>query len=122
MRLLTHNMLQSHIKGVANGYPFRIEASKVVTKEADFNTDFLRHIFGRIEWNALLEGAKMMGVGDIPEMVDESMLDDDDFMRKFHHVLLEVDLEEGFLICPETGRRFSVERGIPNLLLREDEC
>ena len=25
MRLLTHNMLTSHIKGVKNGYPLRIE-------------------------------------------------------------------------------------------------
>lgn len=37
MRLLTHNMLQSHIKGVTNGYPFKIEVAKVATKEADFN-------------------------------------------------------------------------------------
>lgn len=29
MKLLTHNMLQCHIKGVQNGYPFKIEAEKV---------------------------------------------------------------------------------------------
>jgi hypothetical protein len=29
MKLLTHNMLQCHIKGVQNGYPLKVEAEKV---------------------------------------------------------------------------------------------
>ena len=29
MKLITHNMLSCHIKGVANGFPFKIEAEKV---------------------------------------------------------------------------------------------
>lgn len=28
---------------------------------------------------------------------------------------------EGSLICPETGRKFPVSKGIPNMLLNEDE-
>ena len=28
---------------------------------------------------------------------------------------------EGDLECPETGRKFPVAEGIPNMLLREDE-
>jgi multifunctional methyltransferase subunit TRM112 len=35
---------------------------------------------------------------------------------------MQVHLEEGTLVCPETGRRFPVNKGIPNLLLNEDEC
>ena len=52
----------------------------------------------------------------------EADLQDDDFLQKLHHALLEVHLEEGALVCPETGRRFTVNNGIPNLLLNEDEC
>lgn len=122
MKLLTHNMLSCHIKGVTNGYPFKIEAETVEVREADYDPDFLRHIYGRIEWPALVEGAKAMGVTDLPEEASEAMLDDDNFLQKFHHALLEVHLEEGHLVCPETGRKFQVKRGIPNLLLNEDEC
>ena len=50
------------------------------------------------------------------------MLEDDEFLQAFHHALLEVVLVEGALLCPETGRRFPVSKGIPNLLLNEDEC
>lgn len=57
----------------------------------------------------------------LPESVSEDMLLDEAFLKAFHHALLEVHLEEGALICPETGRRFLVAKGIPNMLLNEDE-
>ena len=83
MKLLTHNMLSCHIKGVTNGYPFKIEAEKVLKRctdrlctageltscrvlqveltDADYDPSFLRHIFPKIEWPALVEGAKSLG-------------------------------------------------------------
>ena len=61
MKLLTHNMLSCHIKGVQNGFPFRIDPVKVEEVDADFDPDFLRHIFPRLEWKALCEAAATMG-------------------------------------------------------------
>lgn len=121
MKLLTHNMLQCHIKGVQNGYPFKIEAEKIEEHDMEYDPDFLRHIFPRIQWSAFREGAAALGQGPFPETVTEEMLHDDEFLQKFHHALLEVHLEEGALVCPETGRKFLVNQGIPNLLLQEDE-
>jgi hypothetical protein len=37
MKLLTHNFLQCHIKGVENGYPLKIEAVKIDERDADFD-------------------------------------------------------------------------------------
>eukprot|EP01018_Ginkgo_biloba_P019651 Gb_11958 [translate_table: standard] len=121
MRLLTHNMLSCNIKGVTKGFPLELEVENFVTKEAPFNADFLKHIFSKIEWKALHDAAKKMGVDDLPEQAEVSMLEHEDFLRRFHHALLELHLEEGALICPETGRRFPVNKGIPNMLLHEDE-
>ncbi|MCO5597836.1 hypothetical protein L7F22_051920 [Adiantum nelumboides] len=121
MRLLTHNMLSCNIKRVTNGFPLGIEATTVETKEADMNPDFLRHIFPKLEWKAFRDAAHSLGVNNLPEQVDSDMLLDEEFLHRFHHALLEVHLEEGALICPETGRRFPVSKGIPNMLLNEDE-
>ncbi|KAF3773173.1 Multifunctional methyltransferase subunit TRM112-like protein [Nymphaea thermarum] len=121
MRLLTHNMLSCNIKGVVNGFPLQLEVERCTVKEVAFNPDFLRNIFPKIEWKALHDAASQMGVTELPERADPSMLDSDDFLRKFHHALLELHLEEGALVCPETGRRFPVTKGIPNMLLHEDE-
>ena len=85
--------------------------------------DFLRHIFPRINWPAFIQGATQMNCQEgLPAEASEAMLQDDAFLQKFHHALLEVKLEEGHLVCPETGRKFPVNKGIPNLLLTEDEC
>lgn len=124
MRLITHNMLSCNIKGVTNGFPLRIEAENVIEKEVDFNPDFLRHMFAKIEWKALVEGARSMGYTELPEdSPDATVLnsDDESFLKKLHHALLELHLEEGALVCPETGRKFPVNKGIPNMLLHEDE-
>lgn len=122
MKLLTHNMLACHIKGHTENLPFRIEATETQEVDADYDPSFLRHIFPRIEWPTLREAAQVLGAGGLPEAVEPAMLEDEDFLRAFHHALLEVQLLEGALVCPETGRRFLVSKGIPNLLLNEDEC
>lgn len=121
MRLLTHNMLSSNIKGVSNGFPLRIEAQKVEEKTVEINTDFLRKMFEKIDWKAFYGASRAMGYAELPEEVDSSLLESDDFLHRFHHALLELHLEEGALVCPETGRRFPVNKGIPNMLLHEDE-
>ncbi|XP_062116137.1 multifunctional methyltransferase subunit TRM112 homolog A-like [Humulus lupulus] len=121
MRLLTHNMLSSNIKGVTNGFPLRIQVEKVVEREVDLNPDFLKSMFSKIDWKALVEASRSIGYTELPVEVEPSMLDSDDFLRRFHHALLQLHIEEGALLCPETGRRFPVTKGIPNMLLHEDE-
>ncbi|AAF18553.1 Multifunctional methyltransferase subunit TRM112 B [Arabidopsis thaliana] len=123
MRLIVHNMLSCNIKGVVNKFPLRIEAEKVTVKEVDFNPDFLRYMFAKIDWKALVDGARSMEYTELPDNApDTTTLESDEtFLRKFHHALLELHLEEGSLVCPETGRKFSVSKGIPNMLLHEDE-
>ena len=61
MKLLTHNMLSCHIKGVQNGFPFKIEATKVDEVDADYDPDFLRRMYPRLEWSALCEAAQSLG-------------------------------------------------------------
>jgi len=34
---------------------------------------------------------------------------------------LQVEVEEGSLVCPESGKKFPIKNGIPNMLLNEDE-
>lgn len=54
MRLLTHNMLSCNIKGVTNGFPLGMEVEKVAEKEVeDYNPDFFRNMFFKIEWMPL---------------------------------------------------------------------
>lgn len=58
---------------------------------------------------------------DIPKEFTEDIVSNQDTLQKLHHLLLEVDILEGQLECPETGRVFPIKDGIPNMLLNEDE-
>lgn len=58
---------------------------------------------------------------DLPDKLPDSYEDNEAFLRATHHVLLEVELVEGELECPDTGRKYPVSEGIPNMLLHEDE-
>ncbi|CAB0005728.1 unnamed protein product [Nesidiocoris tenuis] len=92
MRLLTHNMLTSKcVKGVMQGYPLGIQATKVQVMESDFNKDFVTRVIPKLDYSTLWNAAKT------------------------------IEVVEGDLICPETGRKFPITSGIPNMLLNEDE-
>jgi multifunctional methyltransferase subunit TRM112 len=42
-------------------------------------------------------------------------------LKALHFFLFDVHVVQGCLICPDTGRRFPIKDGIPNMILHEDE-
>eukprot|EP00088_Acartia_fossae_P005480 TRINITY_DN12444_c0_g1_i1.p1 TRINITY_DN12444_c0_g1~~TRINITY_DN12444_c0_g1_i1.p1 ORF type:complete len:125 (+),score=21.07 TRINITY_DN12444_c0_g1_i1:41-415(+) len=123
MKLLTHNMLTSKaIKKVTTGYPLLIEARDVKVSEVEFNPDFISRIIPKVDWECLCRAAEQLGhLEDLPKSMPSNFETDQEFLKKAHHALLEIELINGNLICPETSRKFPVSDGIPNMLLNEDE-
>ncbi|XP_012876582.1 PREDICTED: multifunctional methyltransferase subunit TRM112-like protein [Dipodomys ordii] len=122
MKLLTHNLLTSHVRGVGpRGFPLRLQATEVRINPVEFNPDFVARMIPKVEWAALREAANTLQLGEVPTEPVEGYERDEAFLRKMHHVLLEVDVLEGTLQCPESGRLFPISRGIPNMLLNDDE-
>lgn len=60
-------------------------------------------------------------MGELPQTLIQDFENNEDFLRKVHHVLLEVEVINGDLVCPESGRKFPINDGIPNMLFNEDE-
>lgn len=56
-----------------------------------------------------------------PDAVGEEQLGDTDLLKRVHKALLEIEVIEGKLVCPESGREFPINNGIPNMILNEDE-
>uniref|UniRef100_A0A8C5EX28 tRNA methyltransferase activator subunit 11-2 n=1 Tax=Gopherus evgoodei TaxID=1825980 RepID=A0A8C5EX28_9SAUR len=85
MKLLTHNMLTSHVRGVrpGGGFPLRIQATEVKVNNVDFNQEFVARMIPKVEWGALVEAAESLP----PEYENN-----EDFLRKVHHVLLELNI------------------------------
>lgn len=127
MRLITHNMLASNVKGVENGFPLVIEATATEERESEFSAEFVENMLPKLEWQAFTVAAAQLGLDakwalpDAAGVAAARAADDEAFLRAVHHVLLDVHVLEGNLICPESGRRFPISNGIPNMLLHEDE-
>ena len=86
-------------------------------------TDMTVSILRRIQFPALKSAATDLGLNllDDIEEVTEDLKSDDEFLKKIHHLLFEIHIVDGFLICPQTSRKFQIKDGIPNMLLHEDE-
>ena len=76
----------------------------------------------KVDWDCLRRAAEQLGhLDDLPLTVPENHENQQEFLKQAHHALLEIELINGSLVCPETSRKFPVTDGIPNMLLNEDE-
>ena len=103
MKLLTHNMLTSKsMKTVTTGYPLQIQARDVKVMEVDFKPEFVARIIPKIDWECLCRAAEELGhLNDLPKMVPDNYENDEEFLKKAHHVMLEVNsLKFNFLSLP----------------------
>lgn len=90
--------------------------------DIDFNPEFTLKILSKIDWSVLYTAAKTLGYAeDIPSELEVDWEKDEDFLKKAHHVLLEIEVVNGELTCPESGRKFPINNGIANMLLNEVE-
>lgn len=123
MKLLTHNMLTSKcMRGVTVGYPLGIVAKDIKIFETEFNSEFILRIIPKLDWETFWNAADSIGhSADLPQTLSEDYENDTEFLKKVHHVLLEIEVVNGELVCPESGRKFPINKGIPNMLLNEDE-
>lgn len=80
---------------------------------------------GKAQLPALRSAAKNLGVTGkwtaAEDITVEAIVADEEMLQELHHFLFELHVLEGQLVCPESGRRFPIKDGIPNMLLHEDE-
>lgn len=119
-----------------------LQINKKEEVEAEFNPTFIERLLPKLDWPTVHLAAQMVwfnillfnflrkhdfsvsqvDLGDvIPPEQPANIADNEELLQKLHHLLLEIDVLEGQLECPETGRVFPITDGIPNMLLNEDE-
>ena len=84
--------------------------------------DLVQKLIGRLHFDGLKSACKDLNLTLLDKY--ESFNDNinyEEFLKVIHHLLFEVHVLDGFLIRPESHRRFTVKDGIPNMLLHEDE-
>ena len=52
----------------------------------------------------------------LPAAVPAEYAGDEEFLKALHHALMEIEILEGYLVCPETQKKFPIREGIPSML------
>jgi multifunctional methyltransferase subunit TRM112 len=45
----------------------------------------------------------------------------DDVLQYIHHVLFEVNIADGSLVCNNCQKKYDIKDGVPNMILNDDE-
>lgn len=116
MKLLTHNLLTSRfLKNVNTGYPLKLVVERVEETKTEYNEEFLQKMLKKIEYDVLKDAAQVCGQ-QLPETINH-----EEDLKVVHKALFDLEVITGSLICPESGRKFPIKDGIPNMLCNEDE-
>jgi multifunctional methyltransferase subunit TRM112 len=116
MRLLTHNSLKCPAKDVSTGYPLKLEIEDMEVVESEVNEDFIKHILPSLDWSGLQACVRSVGLVGLPPAYDPALLNDKEFIKFLHNLLLDIHIIKGHLVCPESNRRFPIENGIPDMM------
>ena len=107
-----------------------------MVEESPMDKDLLLKLIPKLDY-AVLRGAieqvassaGHQGAVDLPQLPttlperseQDGDWNDDDLLAKLHTAIMDVHVMEGNLVCPDTGRKFPIKEGIPNMILHEDE-
>ena len=125
MKLSTHNLLMCNKKTCIDNeknYPLIIKAVKVNTVKSEFDEEKTKVFFDKMDKRALNQGCKDLNISkfDLEKMTEEQ-LQDNDVLEYLHNILFEVEIEDGNLVCANCGREYMIKRGIPDMVLKDDE-
>ena len=121
MRVLTHNMLKSPLKAALVGGPLELEVGVMRVVESEMNAEFVRATLPTLSWSGLLLAARAVGLTDLPQQFDIALLSNEAFLQSMHTLLLDIHIDSGTLVCAESGKRFPIINGVPNMLCDEAE-
>ena len=119
-KIISHNR-------TTEGYPLKISAQEVVVEDSPVDTELVTKLLPKLNYPAVLTAVKDVSekVESVPELPGELPPEGEELeaptLEALHHVLFNIHIIEGELVCPDTGRKFPVKQGIPNMILHEDE-
>lgn len=89
----------------------------------EFSEEMMVKLMPKLNYPVLLQAAKSVGlpVDGLPASLAEDWKTNPAFLRSVGELVMSVEVVEGELECPETGRRFLIREGIPNMLVNEEE-
>lgn len=109
-----------------DGYPLRIEPVEVIVEDSPFDAELVTGILPKLNYPAVVTALQQIlsKVEPVPPEIPQELPEgeiDTSTLEALYHVLFNIHVIEGELVCPDTQRKFPIKQGIPNMILHEDE-
>lgn len=98
-------------------------------EESPVDREMIERLLPKLDYAALKQASQQLASiceansinlpQDLPDELPETP--DDALIANLHLILFDIHVLEGHLVCPDTGRKFPIKEGIPNMILHEDE-
>ena len=123
MKIFTHNLLMCNKKSCTiNNFPLKIVASTTKIVNSEFNLDLTKKFLKKLDMLALTQAAKDLQIYKFDfEKLSEEELNNLEILKYIHHLINELQIVEGKLICNNCSREYIINNGIPNLVLNDNE-
>ena len=125
MKVITNNLLfcnkNTYINNEKN-FPLLIKSTKtefITLEKDDIRT---KSMFKKLDKNCLNEWCKNLNVYkyDLTLQIEE-LEKNEDFYTYLHHILFEIQIVKGSLVCLNCNREYEIKNGIPDFVLKDDE-
>ncbi|EGR34278.1 hypothetical protein IMG5_018160 [Ichthyophthirius multifiliis] len=122
MRLLSHNLLQCNAKNCTqNNFPLAIKVDKSQIIKCEYRKEALQKLIPKLDWPALSCTVHDLGEKNFPDQFTQDLIENEDFMKQLHTIIMETHIITGKLVCPNCQRNYPIVNGIPNMILNDDE-
>merc|ERR1711990_1208102 len=122
MKLMTHNLLMCNKKGCTiNNFPLKVTSSKLEIQSIPLDEDIVKRFLKKIDLPALTGATKELDLWKMSfEELKPEEFESKEVLSYLHHVLFEVMVIEGKLLCKGCNRDYEIRNGIPNLIYNDD--
>ena len=121
MRLLTHNLLVCNVTScLGKNVPLQLHPAEVTEDTQPFNAGLTQKMIAKLEWSHFAHTAAALGYALPENQEDWTEEAHADLLQLIHRLLFNVHVQSGHLLCPECGRQYPIDRGIPNMVLQEE--
>ena len=125
MKLSTHNLLMCNKKTCVNSdlsFPLKIVADKIEEKQEEFDEERVKCLFNKLDINALNSALCDLNLQKYDLLnLNDDIKNSNEFWMFIHHILFEYNIIEGKFICKNCKREYPIFKGIPDMVLQDDE-
>eukprot|EP00826_Nyctotherus_ovalis_P003937 TRINITY_DN10817_c0_g1_i9.p1 TRINITY_DN10817_c0_g1~~TRINITY_DN10817_c0_g1_i9.p1 ORF type:complete len:119 (-),score=19.42 TRINITY_DN10817_c0_g1_i9:47-403(-) len=101
MKLLTYILTVCNSASCqGKDFPLELKYTNIVTKEAEYDKEFVQKLLSRLNWPLLVSIAKTLpNALTLPEELTPELEQNDELLQLLHKTLLETHVMEGELMC-----------------------